>query len=222
MPFSKAWDLAWENAPRKYTVLLDMAYNSLMKKSEIASMAQQLMHLYARQKRTLHPLNIQLCGLEGELREKLGVMGMGGWRVEVLGGDLSHAVRGRRAVYLSAESENVLENLDENATYIIGGIVDRNRNKGVSWERAGGLGVETARLPIQEYMPELKERVLTTCHVADLLLHYSLHGSWRLALEAVVPNRKRASHQEKRDRKEKRELRRLANRALGSGSGEQQ
>jgi hypothetical protein len=29
--------------------------------------------------------------------------------------------------------------------YIIGGIVDRNRNKGVSWERAGGLGVETAR-----------------------------------------------------------------------------
>lgn len=34
-----------------------------------------------------------------------------------------------KVIYLSADSENVLETVDMDSTYIIGGIVDRNRHK---------------------------------------------------------------------------------------------
>lgn len=39
-------------------------------------------------------------------------------------------------VYLSADAEETLETIEEDATYIIGGIVDRNRHKVLLWKRA--------------------------------------------------------------------------------------
>ena len=35
----------------------------------------------------------------------------------------------RKIIYLSSESPNVLQELDKDAVYVIGGIVDRNRHK---------------------------------------------------------------------------------------------
>jgi tRNA (guanine9-N1)-methyltransferase len=51
-------------------------------------------------------------------------------------------------IYLSSDSENILEELDPSATYVIGGIVDRNRYKGITHEKAQKLNLRTAKLPI--------------------------------------------------------------------------
>lgn len=54
--------------------------------------------------------------------------------------------------YLSSEADEVLEELDENTVYIIGGIVDHNSQKGLCKRLADEKGVRTARLPIDRHV----------------------------------------------------------------------
>merc|ERR1711935_1018033 len=59
----------------------------------------------------------------------------------------------RTIVYLTSDSEKTLELLEDNTVYVIGGIVDRNRLKRATIDRAEQeLNVETAKLPLQEYL----------------------------------------------------------------------
>lgn len=60
-------------------------------------------------------------------------------------------------VYLCAESENVIEDLDPAKVYIIGGLLDHNQYKGLCYSRAVEKGYGHARLPIDKFM-KLKAR----------------------------------------------------------------
>lgn len=53
-----------------------------------------------------------------------------------------------QAVYLTADADEELQTLDTDTVYIVGGIVDRNRYKGLTLARSRERGVRTAKLPI--------------------------------------------------------------------------
>ena len=103
-------------------------------------------------------------------------------------------------VYLTGDSENTLSTLDNNTTYIIGGIVDRNRLKRAAIERAEAIGsnnstlpIKTARLPLDEHFDfKGSTRVLTCNHVFEILLKYRENGykDWGGAVMSVLPDRK--------------------------------
>ena len=105
----------------------------------------------------------------------------------------SEAKPKRNLVYLTGDSPNILTTVDNNTTYIIGGIVDRNRLKRAAIDRAESLKIPTARLPLDEHLDfKGSTRILTCNHVFEILLKYRENGytDWRGAILSVLPGRK--------------------------------
>ncbi|KAG9728653.1 hypothetical protein KCU59_g13688, partial [Aureobasidium melanogenum] len=93
-------------------------------------------------------------------------------------------------IYLSADSDYTLTELKPFSTYIIGGLVDKNREKGICAARAAAAGVKTARLPIGDYLAMASRKVLTTNHVHEIMLKWLECGDWGEAFMKVIPKRK--------------------------------
>ncbi|KAI0082544.1 hypothetical protein K474DRAFT_1633812 [Panus rudis PR-1116 ss-1] len=94
-------------------------------------------------------------------------------------------------VYLTADSTDELNELQEGETYIIGGLCDHNRYKNLCLKKAQTSGIRTARLPIGTYLSELKTRkVLTVNQTFEILLKWVETRDWKKALYDVVPKRK--------------------------------
>lgn len=93
-------------------------------------------------------------------------------------------------VYLTSDSPDTLTELRPYSTYIIGGLVDRNRHKGICYKKAMDRGVRTAKLPIGDYMQMASRFVLATNHVAEIMLRWLELGDWGKAFLQVVPKRK--------------------------------
>ncbi|KAK6206690.1 hypothetical protein QIS74_13178 [Colletotrichum tabaci] len=102
----------------------------------------------------------------------------------------------KNIVYLSSDSVNTLDRLEPNTSYVIGGLVDRNREKGLCHRRARAMGIRTAKLPIGEYMNLSSRRVLATNHVVEIMLKWLETGSWAEAFLSVIPKRKEAKLKE--------------------------
>ncbi|MCJ1285755.1 tRNA (guanine(9)-N(1))-methyltransferase [Xylographa opegraphella] len=93
-------------------------------------------------------------------------------------------------IYLTSDSPDTLTELKPYSTYIIGGLVDRNRHKGICYKRAMDRGMKTARLPIGEYMDMASRFVLATNHVSEIMVRWLELGDWGEAFLKVVPKRK--------------------------------
>lgn len=95
-------------------------------------------------------------------------------------------------IYLSSDSPHTLDVLSPYTTYIIGGLVDKNRHKGICYKRAREHNIPTAKLPIGEYMTMQSRTVLATNHVMEIMLRWLEDGDWGKAFLRVIPKRKEA------------------------------
>jgi tRNA (guanine9-N1)-methyltransferase len=93
-------------------------------------------------------------------------------------------------IYLSSDSPYTLEELQPHSTYIIGGLVDKNRHKGICYKIATEKGLRTAKLPISEFMEMQSRSVLATNHVNEIMLRWLECGDWGKAFMQVIPKRK--------------------------------
>jgi tRNA (guanine9-N1)-methyltransferase len=101
-------------------------------------------------------------------------------------------------IYLSSDSPHTLDGLSPNTSYIIGGLVDKNRHKGICYKRALEKGIPTAKLPIGQYMEMQSRTVLTINHVVEIMLKWLEEGDWGNAFLKVIPKRKEAKLRTKR------------------------
>jgi len=97
---------------------------------------------------------------------------------------------GPSVVYLTSDSPHTLDRLEPYTSYVVGGIVDRNREKGICYKRAAARGVRTAKLPIGEHMTMASRFVLTTNQVVEIMSKWLECGDWGAAFAAIIPQRK--------------------------------
>lgn len=181
------------------TIALDCAFDDLMNDKEIVSLSNQITRAYSSNRREGHCANIIVTSFDKRLKERFDE-GLKGCNYEqwknfkfipteegvITGPNLDKS----KLVYLTADTEDKLESLDPGMTYIVGGIVDKNRHKLLCYNKAKELGITTKRLPISEYIHLAGRKVLTTTHVVQLMLKYFDNHDWKEAFEYVLPQRK--------------------------------
>ncbi|KAF5859677.1 tRNA (guanine(9)-N(1))-methyltransferase [Aspergillus alliaceus] len=120
------------------------------------------------------------------------------WMTQPKGGQLAGVLANKtdatpedgEIVYLSSDSPNTLTELKPYSTYIIGGLVDKNRHKAICYKTAVEKGIKTAKLPIGEYIQMASRQVLATNHVAEIMIRWLELGDWGEAFMKVIPRRK--------------------------------
>ena len=113
------------------------------------------MYCYAVNGRCASPARIWLTGCGGEMEAQLQrIPGFNKWIIEKEDKSYIEALQDQKEnlVYLTADAETILDDLDPMKIYLIGGLVDRNRWKGITMKKANDQGIQSARLPIGSYL----------------------------------------------------------------------
>ncbi|KAJ7556507.1 hypothetical protein O6H91_05G086300 [Diphasiastrum complanatum] len=152
-------------------LVLDLDFCEHMKPGEVISLSQQVMYSYAANARAIEPMRLSLTGCKEEIRAQLEkVSGFSNWLLHKEERSYLEVFADRKAdlVYLTADSDQLLDKLEKSKIYIVGGLVDRNRWKGMTYKKAKEQGIATARLPIAENLNMTASKVIHSTS-SDLL-----------------------------------------------------
>ena len=181
-------------------ICVDLNLEEHMSKKECSRLAQQIGRLYGSNKKAEIPAHIILTGID-----KSGFLynecvrknsGFENYIIDIHEERHTEVFDHKEIVYLSPDSSNVLDSVEHEKVYIIGGLVDETVSKHITQTRANESGITTARLPIEVYM-DIDQRakgnhnkILTINQVFDILLTFVQTRNWRAALPVGVPRRK--------------------------------
>jgi tRNA (guanine9-N1)-methyltransferase len=189
--------------------LVDLSASHLLTEKELRKSIIQLRQLYvvnkrlakeaiARKQQRIPFFQIHICGLDARAEQfRSLVFGEEALRwpsVSWSSADLSTRLASMApcpVVVLTADATETLTRVEPGVIYVLGGMVDRNRLKGLMWQQAQGLGLATRRLPLEQLPEWCGSPVLTTCHAFEVLARVASGESWPLALDQVLPRRKR-------------------------------
>lgn len=156
-----------ENSKNPIRVAIDFDYDELMIDKDIAKCAKQLLRVYTLNRKSTMPIHLSYTSIRENSKIENALKrndGYHNWDVKIKNESYFNLFDHDSIVYLTSDSDNVLEELNPNAVYIIGGLVDHNHHKGLSLQKAEEKGLKTARLPLSEYISIKTRTVLTIVH----------------------------------------------------------
>ncbi|KAI7903683.1 guanine-1-methyltransferase-domain-containing protein [Cokeromyces recurvatus] len=178
-------------------IIIDCSYSSYMIDKELSSLRQQIVRCYSANVRAQkESFNMMLTSFDEALKKQMDAKAPSwqNWKnikitnesyLDVMGEDQKENL-----VYLTADSKHVAHELEEGKTYIIGGIVDKNRYKNLCYEKAESQGIKTAQLPIGDYIHMASRKVLTVNQVMEIMVKWLDCRDWEQAFKEVIPERK--------------------------------
>ena len=193
------WLKRMKSADSSFQVCIDCGYNDQMTQKELNSLALQIRYSYSCNRKADYPVYYSVSGLDGTVLESMKKVE--GFPQQWLKRAFRYSEKPllqlhpdkSKLVYLTSDSENTLDHLEDDKIYVIGGIVDRNRLKRAAIDRAEQDGIATAKLPITDHLQLVTTKVLTCNHVFEILLKYRQNGNdWKKAMLDVLPGRKEA------------------------------
>ncbi|XP_062984569.1 tRNA methyltransferase 10 homolog B [Elgaria multicarinata webbii] len=185
--------VAKETGPR---LCIDLSMTSHMTKKEISRLATQIRRLYGSNKKAQTPFWLYLtgCAKNSPIYDACLRMndGFTTYLMDVTPESYLDLFPLETIVYLTPDSENALEEVDPQKVHILGGLVDESIQKRLTFQRAQEKHLQTARLPIQEYMVKnvnarnYHSTTLAINQVFDALSTFYETKSWEEALKAAV------------------------------------
>uniref|UniRef100_A0A1L8DBT9 tRNA (guanine(9)-N(1))-methyltransferase n=1 Tax=Nyssomyia neivai TaxID=330878 RepID=A0A1L8DBT9_9DIPT len=177
------------------SVAIDLDFEDLMIDKDVCKCVKQLLRIYTVNRRSQTPIPLYFTGIrkEGRVEKTLDRNdGYQNWDVKICHAPFVDLFPKDKIIYLTSDSANVLDSLEENHVYIIGGLVDHNSQKGLCHRIAEEKGLKHARLPLSENVVMKTRTVLTINHVFEILLRVTEKSSWKDAILSVIPMRKGA------------------------------
>uniref|UniRef100_A0A4W5K4H9 tRNA methyltransferase 10 homolog C n=1 Tax=Hucho hucho TaxID=62062 RepID=A0A4W5K4H9_9TELE len=199
--------LGWRSAQAMafgQPLVFDMSYEQQMTRRELENTVSQLLEVEGWNRRAPDPFHLHFCNLQpdgGYLRELVKRYGAEAWeRLLVTSTEQRHVDLFPRddLVYLTADSPNVLRTFDNSKVYVVGAMVDRSIQSGLSLANAKRLKLNTARLPLDDFLQwETGAKNLTLDQMIRILLTLKERGRWEEALEYVPKRKHDGFYQEK-------------------------
>ncbi|XDV18878.1 hypothetical protein PO909_024477, partial [Leuciscus waleckii] len=149
--------------PSSLRLVIDCSFDNLMLLKDVKKLHKQIQRCYAENRRTLHPVQFYLTSHGGQLKQIMDEINKGwvNWKDVHVKPEAFHEILSKDdLVYLTSDSPNVLEELDEAKAYVIGGLVDHNHHKGITFGRAQELGIAHAQLPLGSFVKMNSRKVL--------------------------------------------------------------
>ncbi|KAM9086423.1 tRNA methyltransferase 10 homolog A isoform 2-T4 [Megaptera novaeangliae] len=176
-------------------LIIDCSFDSLMVLKDIKKLHKQIQRCYAENRRARHPVQFYLTSHGGQLKKNMDENDKGwvNWKdIHIKPEHYSEFIQKEELIYLTSDSPNVLKELDESKAYVIGGLVDHNHHKGLTYKQASEHGIDHAQLPLGNFVKMNSRKVLAINHVFEIILEYLETRDWQEAFFTILPQRKGA------------------------------
>uniref|UniRef100_A0A182LVN2 tRNA (guanine(9)-N(1))-methyltransferase n=1 Tax=Anopheles culicifacies TaxID=139723 RepID=A0A182LVN2_9DIPT len=174
-------------------IVIDLSFDQMMIDKDVAKCVKQLLRIYTLNRRSERPIPLHFVGIEkdGAVERHLARNdGYRHWDVRFSNEHFMQLFKPSSLVYLTSESDNVLDQLEPGCVYVIGGLVDHNQHKGHCYQLAQQNGIRHARLPLAEHLVIKTRTILTINQVFEILLNVHMGKEWQQTLLQVLPARK--------------------------------
>ncbi|XP_054153251.1 tRNA methyltransferase 10 homolog A-like [Oppia nitens] len=185
----------------KVCICIDCHFEQYMDERDMKKLVKQIGRCYAVNRHSSSPTQLYITSITSKIKEvfEKSQPGFTNWDAICLDKHWTQVFDDKqtKVIYMTSDSEHTIPDpkviCDANDfVFIIGGLVDHNRHKGLCHRLAVEKSCKTGRLPIDEYIEMSQRRVLAVNHVFEIMLLAS-NGSlldWTQIFNKVIPLRK--------------------------------
>ena len=179
----------------EYKIIFDLEFVEIMKEREMKSLVLQLSYSYGLNRHLKFPFNFNLFSFKNSIKFEAEKMGGKFWQMnfheenfyeneEIISNN-----QWKNLIYLSPDSPNILKEVNKENVFIIGGFVDKPVSKNRTLSKANSLGIITAKLPIEDYVDDIRSCVLNVNTVVEILGNFIESGDWNHSIKKALPKR---------------------------------